>query len=53
MKASVEALAAGVDKRARKTVADTDDFVHASPWMAIGIGAAAGVLLGLVLTRRS
>jgi ElaB/YqjD/DUF883 family membrane-anchored ribosome-binding protein len=50
---SVEALGAAVDEHTRKTVAATNDYVHESPWMAIGIGAAAGLLLGMVLSRRS
>lgn len=30
----------------------TDEYVHESPWTAIGVAAAAGVLLGLALGRR-
>lgn len=30
----------------------TDDYVHESPWTAIGVAAAAGVLLGLALGGR-
>jgi ElaB/YqjD/DUF883 family membrane-anchored ribosome-binding protein len=30
----------------------TDQYVHANPWRAIGIAAAAGMLLGLMLARR-
>jgi len=30
----------------------TDDYVHDSPWTAIGVAAAVGVLLGLALGRR-
>jgi ElaB/YqjD/DUF883 family membrane-anchored ribosome-binding protein len=29
----------------------TDQYVHANPWRAVGIAAAAGVLLGLLLRR--
>jgi len=29
-----------------------DDFVHARPWQAVGIAAAAGVVIGLLLNRR-
>jgi ElaB/YqjD/DUF883 family membrane-anchored ribosome-binding protein len=30
----------------------TDDFVHDSPWKAVGIAAAAGFLLGLLVNRK-
>lgn len=30
----------------------TDQYVHENPWTSIGIGAAAGVVLGLLLGRR-
>lgn len=29
-----------------------DDYVHANPWAAVGIAAAAGFLLGLLAGRR-
>jgi ElaB/YqjD/DUF883 family membrane-anchored ribosome-binding protein len=29
-----------------------DDFVHARPWQAVGIAAAAGIVIGLLLNRR-
>jgi ElaB/YqjD/DUF883 family membrane-anchored ribosome-binding protein len=30
----------------------TDDFVHDSPWRAVGIAAGVGFLLGLMVNRR-
>ena len=30
----------------------TDDFVHESPWTAVGIGAGVGLLIGLLIGRR-
>jgi ElaB/YqjD/DUF883 family membrane-anchored ribosome-binding protein len=30
----------------------TDDFVHDNPWGAIGVAAAAGFLVGLMINRR-
>ncbi|MFT3718531.1 DUF883 family protein [Pseudorhodoferax sp.] len=30
----------------------TDEYVHESPWTAIGVATAVGVLLGLALGRR-
>lgn len=43
-----EALLAKTKAAARAT----DEYVHESPWTAIGVAAAAGVLLGLALGRR-
>ena len=37
---------------ARQTVAATDDYVHASPWAAIGMAAAAGLVIGFLVARR-
>ena len=37
---------------ARETAAATDDYVRASPWTAIGIAAAAGMLIGFLAARR-
>lgn len=30
----------------------TDDYVHDNPWHAIGVAAAVGLLVGLVIGRR-
>ena len=30
----------------------TDDYVHDNPWGAIGVAAAAGFLIGLMINRR-
>jgi ElaB/YqjD/DUF883 family membrane-anchored ribosome-binding protein len=30
----------------------TDEYVHENPWQAIGVAAAVGFLLGLVVSRR-
>lgn len=43
-----EALLAKTKAAARAT----DEYVHESPWTAIGVAAAVGVLLGLSLGRR-
>jgi ElaB/YqjD/DUF883 family membrane-anchored ribosome-binding protein len=43
-----EALLAKTKAAARAT----DDYVHESPWTAIGVAAAAGLLLGLAVGRR-
>lgn len=30
----------------------TDEFVHENPWRSIGIAAGAGLLMGLLVSRR-
>lgn len=37
---------------ARQKAAEADEYVHEHPWNAVGIAAAVGVLLGVLLTRR-
>jgi ElaB/YqjD/DUF883 family membrane-anchored ribosome-binding protein len=39
--------------RAKAAARVTDDYVHDNPWQAIGIAAAVGVAVGLLLNRRS
>jgi len=36
----------------RKAVRATDEYVHDKPWQAIGIAGMAGLLLGVLLSRR-
>jgi ElaB/YqjD/DUF883 family membrane-anchored ribosome-binding protein len=38
--------------RAKDAARATDDYVHAHPWRAAGIGIAVGVILGLLIARR-
>jgi ElaB/YqjD/DUF883 family membrane-anchored ribosome-binding protein len=38
--------------RARAAARRTDDYVHDSPWIAVGVAAAAGFVVGLLLNRR-
>jgi ElaB/YqjD/DUF883 family membrane-anchored ribosome-binding protein len=38
--------------RVRDAVKTTDDTVHESPWMAVGVAAAVGVVIGLALGKR-
>ena len=39
--------------RAKAAARATDDYVHDNPWQAIGVAAAIGVAIGLLLNRRS
>jgi ElaB/YqjD/DUF883 family membrane-anchored ribosome-binding protein len=36
----------------RQAVQNTDRYVHANPWQAIGVVAALGVLIGFLASRR-
>jgi ElaB/YqjD/DUF883 family membrane-anchored ribosome-binding protein len=54
--AAKASLAGGADslKRQAQQVAGTaDDYVHESPWQAIGIAALVGAVVGILATRRS
>ncbi|MET0519574.1 MAG: DUF883 family protein [Burkholderiaceae bacterium] len=42
---------AAVDK-ARAAGRATDNYVHENPWQAIGVAAAVGLLLGMLISRR-
>lgn len=53
VKESIEDVGEATVERVRRTAADTNEYVHEQPWQAIGVGAAVGLLLGLVLARRS
>ena len=52
-KESVEDIGGEIADRARHTAKATNSYVHENPWQAIGIGAAFGLLLGVVLARRN
>jgi len=39
-------------ERARRAARDTDEYVHEHPWHAVGVGAAIGLLVGVLLGRR-
>ncbi len=38
--------------RAKATARATDEYVHDNPWQALGVAAALGVLVGLLIGRR-
>jgi ElaB/YqjD/DUF883 family membrane-anchored ribosome-binding protein len=52
-KQSAQRVGGELAQRARATAGAADDYVHEYPWQALGIGTAAGLLLGLVLARRT
>ena len=39
-------------QRARDAAVATNDYVHANPWQAIGVAAAVGLALGVLIGRR-
>jgi len=52
-KASVAKMGGAVADRTRDAAQATDSYVHERPWQAIGIGAGLGVLVGLLIARRT
>ena len=51
-KADLIHLEETVVQRAKLAARSTDDFVTENPWKAVGVGAAAGILIGMLLARR-
>jgi ElaB/YqjD/DUF883 family membrane-anchored ribosome-binding protein len=49
---SIKEMSRDLADRARQSATATDDYVHAQPWKAIGLGAAIGVALGVLFARR-
>jgi ElaB/YqjD/DUF883 family membrane-anchored ribosome-binding protein len=47
----VDAEAALID-RTKAAARATDDFVHDEPWKAVGVAAALGLALGVLIGRR-
>jgi ElaB/YqjD/DUF883 family membrane-anchored ribosome-binding protein len=39
-------------EKAKAAAQKTDQYVHENPWKAIGIGAALGVVVGMLIARR-
>jgi len=54
--AAKDSLAQSADtvrRQAQKVAATADDYVHDSPWQAIGIAALVGAVVGILAARRS
>lgn len=45
-------LQADLIDKGKNAARATDDYVHDHPWQAIGIAAAAGFLVGLLVNRK-
>ena len=50
--AALSQAQAAVAGNAKKYAGMTHDYVHANPWKALGVVAAAGLLIGMLLARR-
>ena len=48
---SLSDLQATVMEKGRDAAILTDDYVHENPWQAIGIGAAIGFLIGVIVAK--
>jgi ElaB/YqjD/DUF883 family membrane-anchored ribosome-binding protein len=51
-KASLEQIQEDLGERAKAVADDVTDYVRENPWQSIGIAAAAGVVIGVLLGRR-
>jgi len=51
-KATLAEVAQPVVETTRKSAAAADDYVHGSPWTAIGVAVAAGLLIGFLTAKR-
>jgi len=52
-KDSLAESADSVRRQAQRVANTADDYVHDSPWQAIGIAALVGAVVGILATRRS
>jgi ElaB/YqjD/DUF883 family membrane-anchored ribosome-binding protein len=39
-------------EKTKQAAKATDDYVHENPWRAVGIAAVAGLVLGVLISRR-
>ena len=51
-RAEFDAVEAAALRKARDAAWATDSHVYAHPWTAAGIAAAAGLLIGMLISRR-
>ena len=51
-KLSLQEIEGHAVDHAKAAARATDDYVHDNPWQAIGIAAAVGVVVGLLMNRR-
>lgn len=51
-KHSLEDLGGNIAQKAKTSANVTNEYVHQQPWVAIGAGAAIGLLVGYLISRR-
>jgi ElaB/YqjD/DUF883 family membrane-anchored ribosome-binding protein len=51
-KADLVRLEQAVVEKTKEAAKATDEYVHENPWKAVGIGAAVGLLVGVLIARR-
>ena len=51
-KADLIRLEETVVAKTKEAAKATDDYVQENPWKAVGIGAAAGLVIGLLISRK-
>jgi ElaB/YqjD/DUF883 family membrane-anchored ribosome-binding protein len=51
-KADLMRLEQAVVEKTKEAAKATDDFVQENPWKAVGIGAAVGLVVGVLIARR-
>ena len=51
-KTKIEELDSEMIDRVKTAAKATDEYVHEHPWGAVGIAAAAGLLVGVLIARR-
>ena len=45
-------LQEGVLARGKEAARRTDEYIHDHPWQSIGVAAAVGMLVGMLISRR-
>ncbi|MBP0118350.1 MAG: DUF883 domain-containing protein [Candidatus Nitrotoga sp.] len=40
-----------VTEKAKQAAKVTDEYVHENPWKAVGMGAGAGLIIGMLISR--
>lgn len=51
-KVRIQDAEAAIVDRTKAAARATDDFVHDHPWQAVGVAAAVGLALGVLIGRR-
>jgi len=51
-RARLDTLEADVRSRAKGATAEAAAYVRDNPWQSLGVAAAAGIVIGLLLSRR-